>query len=240
MTQDQPRTFARRVVVLLGLAVPTVITWVYFVRLMNAPQPWPQVAFAGGKIFQFALPITWLLLGGRGQWPKAPATRRHFAEGLLAGAGIVTVGLAAVFLWLAPSGALSPLIETSRERQDAFGIDSLAAFTAFGVFYALVHSGLEEWYWRGFVMAGLEDSLARPYAILIASLAFGAHHLLLLATFFDGVTPLALLLAGSVSLGGAMWCGMRARHGHLYGAWLSHGIVDAAIFVSGWLLVNRM
>lgn len=232
------RATARRAVVMLGLVVPTAITWLYFIRLGDAAPPWPQAAFAGGKLLQFALPITWILLGGGGLWPRNRPRRGELVEGALLGAAISAAGIVATFAWLVPSGALQPLIETSLERRAAFGIDAPLAFAAFGLFYALIHSGLEEWYWRGFVQSGLDEGLPRPWAMAIAAIAFAAHHLLLLATFFGGLTPLALLLAACVAFGGWLWSAMRMRHGHLYGAWLSHGAVDAAIFVAGWLLAG--
>ena len=232
------RNTIRLVTLLFGLVAPTVITWLYFVRLAEAAQPIPQVAYAAGKAIQFALPLGWLALGGRGLWPHVRPRRHQMVQAILIGSVISVLGLIAVFGWLLPTGSLDVLVSTSRERQAAFGIDSLATFVVFALFYALFHSGLEEWYWRGFVLGGLLGHLPRFAAIGVAALAFGSHHVLLLVTLFGGATPIALLLSAAVILGGVIWSVMREKHGHLYGAWLSHGIVDAAIFMAGWWLVS--
>ena len=41
------------------------------------------------------------------------------------------------------------------DKLTALGLQSPAAFIVLGVFYALVHSLLEEYYWRWFVFARL-------------------------------------------------------------------------------------
>lgn len=223
-------------VLCLGLVVPSAITWLYFVGLAEADPPWPHAAYVGGKLAQFGLAVLWWRLGGGGVWPGGRVRAAHLVEGAAAGAAIAALGVAAVHLWLGPSGLLAPLVETSLQRKAAFGIDAPAAYVTFAAAYALIHSGIEEWYWRGFVLAGLRRLVAPRAAALLAALAFGAHHLVLLAAFFGGVTPLVGLLAGCVVAGGLIWSAMRERHDHLYGAWLSHGLVDAAIFAVGWRL----
>jgi hypothetical protein len=52
---------------------------------------------------------------------------------------------------------------------------------------------------------------------------------------WTGVVPASL----AVALGGAMWASIYERGGSLLAPWLSHTIIDAALFVIGWDLLRR-
>ena len=71
-------------------------------------------------------------------------------------------------------------------------------------------------------------------AICISSLGFMAHHVILLATFFSWSSPWTYLFSFSVVVGGAGWAWLYERDGSLYGPWISHLFVDAAIFLIGY------
>ena len=62
-----------------------------------------------------------------------------------------------------------------------------------------------------------------------------AHHVIVLGVWFPdhvwaGVVPFSLCVAG----GGAVWAWLYERTGSVYGPWISHMIVDAAMFVVGY------
>jgi membrane protease YdiL (CAAX protease family) len=117
------------------------------------------------------------------------------------------------------------------------GVDSPALFIALGVFYALGHSLLEEYYWRWFVFGRLREWVAVPWAIAISSLGFMAHHVVLMATFFGLFSFWACFFSLSVAVGGLFWAWSYQRTGSLYGPWLGHLLVDAGIFIVGYDLV---
>jgi len=114
------------------------------------------------------------------------------------------------------------------------GIDRLWIYAAVGVFYATCHSGLEEYYWRWFVFGQLRHRLQPASAIAVSSLAFMAHHVILLATYFGWSSPWTYAFSLAVAVGGAVWAWLYERSGSLAGPWLSHLIVDAAIFLVGY------
>ena len=107
-------------------------------------------------------------------------------------------------------------------------------FIAQGVFYALIHSFLEEYYWRWFVFGQLRKLVRLYAAVIISSLGFMAHHVILLDTFFGLSSPLTWFFSFSIAFGGAVWALMYHRTGSLYAVWLSHLLVDAAIFIVGY------
>ncbi len=87
----------------------------------------------------------------------------------------------------------------------------------------------------GGVLVALRRLVAAWAAALISSLAFMAFHVIDLAMFFPGrFLTLALPLAVCVGIGGAAWCWLYQRTGSLYAPWLSHLVMDAAIFAVGY------
>jgi membrane protease YdiL (CAAX protease family) len=106
-----------------------------------------------------------------------------------------------------------------------------------GAFLSLIHSGLEEYYWRWFVFGRLQRLIRPGRAIAVSALSFMLHHVLLLAVYFGWTSPATWLFSAAVAVGGAYWAWLYRRSGSLYGAWLSHLLIDAAIFTVGYDLV---
>ena len=104
----------------------------------------------------------------------------------------------------------------------------------------LAHSLLEEYYWRWFVFGQLYKNWSLSLAILVSSVGFMAHHVVLLATFFGWGSPLTYLFSFGVAIGGAFWAWLYASSRSLLGPWLSHMLVDVAIFLIGYDLVRGL
>jgi membrane protease YdiL (CAAX protease family) len=227
----------------LALAVavlyPTVLTLGYFEFL--AGTAWQYLIYTPGKVLQFALPLIYMyvVLGWR---PSRPArfTASELALGLISG---VAVALAAWLLYaevLVPLGILAEPAARIAAQIDRFGLASAGVFALTAVFYAAVHSGLEEYYWRWFVFGRAAALCTRPAtAIALASVAFAAHHVIVLGGFFGYASVWTWLLAGAIAIGGAFWCWLYLRFGRLWGAWLSHALVDASIFTIGFDIAFR-
>jgi membrane protease YdiL (CAAX protease family) len=133
-----------------------------------------------------------------------------------------------------PAGWLDQANGAIREKVVGLELDTVWKYAAVGFFYALCHSLMEEYYWRWFVFGRLRQVRGFAAAVGISSLGFMAHHVILLATFFGWASPWAYLFSISVALGGAFWAWLYERDGSLYGPWVSHLFVDAAIFLIGY------
>jgi membrane protease YdiL (CAAX protease family) len=152
---------------------------------------------------------------------------------------VVAAMVGLYFVWLKPAGHLAELAETVHEKVTDLGLSSLWKYVAVGVFYSLLHSFLEEYYWRWFVFAQLRHKLSLGWALGICSVGFMAHHVILLVTFFGWTSPLAYLFSAGVAIGGLVWAWLYERSGSLIGPWLSHMLVDAGIFLIGYDLVRQ-
>ncbi len=224
-----------------ALVYPLVLTWLYFIALSGVPAPWPQLAYGLGKAVQFG-PALWWLARVRPDLvrPRGRTTRRDLAVGAAFGA-LVAAALFAVYAGrpfdlLGPAGHAA-LTAAASDKAAALGIATPVRFAVLGLFYALVHSGLEEAYWRGLVFTAVRGRTRARTAVWVSSVAFTLHHVVLVTTLLPGQVPLALFLAACVGIGGAAWSVQRSVARSLLGAWLGHGIVDAAIFaVGGWVL----
>ena len=111
-------------------------------------------------------------------------------------------------------------------------MDGATAFWLFAAWLSLGNSLLEEFVFRWFVDGRL-DRLGTPFALAlpISGLIFTAHHVIVLAAYFD---PLMVLLGSvGVFIGGLTWSWSLRRWGSLLPGWISHAIVDIAIFIVG-------
>jgi membrane protease YdiL (CAAX protease family) len=117
------------------------------------------------------------------------------------------------------------------------GMGTPARFIAGAVFLSSLHAFLEEYYWRWFVFGGLRRFMPVTAAIVVSSLGFTAHHVILLASFFGALTLSAIFFSLCVAVGGAAWATIYHRSGSLLGPWISHALIDAGIFVVGFDLL---
>jgi membrane protease YdiL (CAAX protease family) len=159
-----------------------------------------------------------------------------FVWGIASGVIILVATLLVVRLWLLPGGYLAAAVDGIHAKIKGMGVDSPSRFIALSTFYALGHSGLEEYYWRWFVFGSLKRRTSLGAAILWSSVGFMAHHVLIVAGFFGWSSPLTYALPLFVAIGGAGWAWLYHHTGSLYGPWISHLFVDAAIFFIGFQL----
>jgi membrane protease YdiL (CAAX protease family) len=216
---------------------PTLVTMLYFVWLADAPGAVQQSAYTLGKVVQFGFPLAWVLIArppaGAIPPPDERGERSRGFHGLMWG---VAFGIAvSVAMWvvyhflLKPSGYFAVAQQQITARLRNLAIDSWWKFIALGVFYAMVHSGLEEYYFRWFLFGQLRRESRVSTAVLVSSLAFMAHHVILLKQFFGWSLP-TFVFSAAVAVGGACWALLYQRSRSLIAAWVSHLLVDAAIF----------
>jgi membrane protease YdiL (CAAX protease family) len=235
----KPFPLAGRIVLLaFAMLFPSFMAWMYFVYLPSGGLA--QAAYFGGKLLQFTFPVLFVLLVER-RFPL-PA-RPHFAGlglGLAFGLTIAAGMLALYYGWLADTFLFTDTGKLIKGKLDVFHVSSPAEYLLLAAVIAAVHSLAEEYYWRWFTFGQLSKVVNLPLAIALSSAAFVGHHVLVLHEYFPGrlwvaVVPFSL----AIGVGGAFWAWLFARTGTIYSSWLSHALVDAAIFVIGWDLLQR-
>jgi len=220
-----------------GLLLPTVMAWLYFVVFASSPVL--PALYAACKIAQFALPLVWLLLAAR----RAPCPLFSFrsAAGGFAGGFLLAAGVLSFYLLvLRGSGLAAEAASRIIARLEALHSATPLRFMALALGLSVVHSFLEEYYWRWFAFGRLRACLGTRRAIALSSAAFAAHHVIVLHAFigadrfWSATLPLSLAVAGA----GVMWAWQYARAGSLVPVWISHTLADLAIMAIGYDLIR--
>ena len=239
-----------------ALVFPTLLTWVYFSWLKSSP-PWiQQTAYGVLKTIQFLFPIVWFLFDrtcfdrGLNAGPENTADvaervdvdsrGRSMTLGLGFG-GLVWVLIFVFYFGLLvnlPEGVT--LAEKAGEKVAAFQFANVWMYVGLGLFYSLIHSFLEEYYWRWFVFQLLRARMGFVGAAWISSLGFMAHHVILLTYFFGFDSWVAYFCSFGVAVGGWVWSWLYERSNRLVVPWLSHLLVDAAIFTVGYFVIRHL
>ena len=218
---------------------PSLATWLYFVVLSQHPSAAVQAAYAAEKVVQFAFPAVWVLVVQRQKLRLAVPSTAGVAEGLALGLAVLAGMLLLYFSWLKPAGYLATTVGPITAKASALGMGTPARFILGGVLLSSIHALLEEYYWRWFLFGGLRRFMPVAAAVMLSSVAFTAHHVILLAIYFGGMSRATLFFSLCVAVGGAAWAWIYHRSGSLLGPWLSHLLIDAGIFVVGYDLMWR-
>ena len=84
---------------------------------------------------------------------------------------------------------------------------------------------------------GLRRLMPLGWAVVLSSLAFAAHHVIVLGVYFGWQSWATAAFSAGVAVGGAAWAWIYHRGNSLVGPWLSHVLADAAIFLIGYSMV---
>lgn len=238
----------------LGIAItvvlPTVVTWAYFVLLADSSAALQQGTYSIGKAIQFGFPVVWILLVLKRNLRsegvaslQRESNGQRWSTGFSIGIGLV-MGIAVVLMMFAiyrfgfPDAVLERLMGQLVDRVSGFSVDSWQKYLGLSVFYALVHSLLEEYYYRWFVFGQLRQVARLWPAIIVSGIAFMGHHVIVLAHFFGGLTPITIFLSTAIAIGGVIWAWHYEKSRSLLGPWLSHLLVDAGIFAIGYVALH--
>ncbi len=241
MISNEPRDRPSRLAEIAALAFAAVFPFaaarLYLVVLAGHESGIVQAAYGAAKFVQFAFPALWVVVVCRQKLRLPIARAAGVKEGLLLGTTVVAGMMFMYFLWLKPEQVLAQSATLIASKARSFGMGSPATFIAGAVLLSSLHAFLEEYYWRWFLFGGLRRYMPLAAAIAVSALAFTAHHVVLLASLFGGLTLPAVLFSLCVAIGGAAWAWIYHRSGSLLGPWLSHAMIDAAIFVVGYDLI---
>lgn len=242
---------------LFAMTFPTVATWSYFLALAGqggTVNPRQQAAYIIGKIVQFCFPLVflaflrWRMRAGTEVMDKdwrdprwLHVQRPHFRglkPALIFGVAVAALMLGVYFGALRGTSLLAKTPAMVRHKLEEVNMATPARYVVLAVFVVAAHSLLEEYYWRWFVFGGLRQFLSLAPAMVLSSLAFMAHHVIVLYVYLPGrFWAAALPFALAIAAGGAVWAFLYERNGSLWPPWLSHLLIDAAIFAIGWDLL---
>lgn len=236
-----PSCLLTALVLTVAMTFPTLMAWTYFVALGGAGQPstLQRLTYAAGKSIQFSTPLLFVLFFARQrlvwQRPSTRGTVLGLGFGLLAG-GLI---LAVYFGGLRSSRLLADTPDRIRAKLEEFGVRTFQEYVSLALFLCLIHSFLEEYYWRWFVFGQMRTLVPVWVAILLSSLGFMAHHVLVVWVYApDRIATVVVPASLGVASGGAVWAWIYSRTDSLLATWSSHALIDLALFVIGWDMIR--
>jgi uncharacterized protein len=215
--------------ILPALFFQVIGAFLYFILFKD--ESFSQIIYFATKIMIVGWPLLWFwhvrskflpLFGGN--------LKKSLVAGVVSGLGIVAIVAVAYFLM---SGFLSQF--AGNFISAAEGLDFLEHYILFSFFLSVIHSFIEEYYWRWFVLNGLLQKFGRATSVIIASLAFASHHLIVVMQFVP--LYLALIATFFVFVIGMFWSELYLRTKNIAGSWLSHFFADAIIMTIGYFLI---
>ncbi len=196
-----------------------------------APGAVGKAVYFCGKTWIVVLPALWLIWveKGRPSWSKP--TGRGMLVGLAWGIAIAAGILVAYRLLAFGRIDTAALHEIAVKNRFA----TPAMYLAFAAYLTLVNSLVEEYVWRWFVQSRCGMLMRPGAAIGSAALFFTLHHVIALRAYLGwGAT---LTASAGVFIGGVLWGWMYQRYRSVWPGFISHALVDAAIFTIGWSLL---
>ncbi|MBT3220300.1 MAG: CPBP family intramembrane metalloprotease [Proteobacteria bacterium] len=183
-----------------------------------------------GKAWLLALPAVWLALVDRKPL-VCSLPRRGLVVGALSGMAVATIIVGAYALvgtlWIDPAkliGVLEPV-----------GLTNKMVYLGAAAYWILFNSVLEEYVYRWFVFTQAKTLWGARWAAVVSALAFVIHHGVVLAIYFDW--RVTLLCCIGICLGGLFWSALYHKYQNIWAPYISHAVVDIAVFAIGWLLL---
>lgn len=209
-----------------GLFVQSIGAYLYFILAKNG-----QVAsaiYTFTKILLIILPIYWIITK-----EKNTATHYHKKSvilGLISGLIIMGTVLGTFFIFSNYFFQFKPIILSKITN-----LHLSNHYILFALFLSIIHSGIEEYYWRWFIFNGLQTKFNATIATLMAGVAFSLHHYIVLSQLFP--LSITIIFGLSIMLAGIIWCQIYNRTNSLIGSWISHICADLAIMTVGYMLI---
>jgi len=197
---------------------------------------WPGTAlgatiFGVSKLWLFGLPLVWHVVVDKQPLSFSPPRRGGFAVAALTG-GLIALVIVAAYLRWGATLVDRPLL---LQKLTAIGLASPWRYGGAALYWILVNSVIEEYIWRWFCVRQAEHFLPPVLAALFAAACFTLHHVVAMSVYLH--LPALMVCSLGVFLGGAIWSLLYVRYRSIWPGYLSHALVDLAIFGMGAALL---
>lgn len=200
--------------------------------LVIAPEAlWSKAVFLASKLWILLIPLIWHICIDRQKlsWSKP----QHGGFGIAAGIGILISIVIFIFYFAAGRFLIEPQMVKAMAART--GLASPAVYLAGAAYWILINSVLEEYVWRWFVVRQCGALMSSRPAIAVSAICFTLHHILAMQVYF-GLLVVVIASLG-VFIGGAAWSWCYLRYKSIWPGYVSHAIVDIAVFAIGYHLI---
>ena len=233
-TMKRNKKFSIKVksIMALTLLVPAPSLGVLAGMYLLPSSPLGKAIFTVCKIWLLVFPLLWLKIVDKGHFSLSPVRQGGLWGGAISG---VVLSLLIVLLYLIWGRNLLDS-ELFISKMQEIGMDSFPMYFGGALYWIFVNSVLEESVWRWFVYEKCEAVTGPWGAIILGSIFFTMHHFIALQTFFH--LHIALICSAGVFIGGALWSFMYRRYRSVWPGYISHAVVDLAIFGIGAVIMR--
>lgn len=201
------------------------------VGMIIAPNLFGRVFFFISKIWLLLLPLFWHSFVDKQKLSLSIPKKGGFAVAALLGIIISFIILAAYFTM----GRYLIEPQAVKDMAANIGLNNPRTFLAAAAYWILVNSVLEEYVWRWFVVQKCKSLLPTNAAIGLSALCFTIHHIIAMQVCFNGL--LVLIASTGIFISGVTWSWCYNRYHSIWPGYLSHAIVDLAVFTIGYILI---
>jgi len=115
-----------------------------------------------------------------------------------------------------------------QELQTESKID-LVNFIFIACYIALFNSFLEEYFFRGFLLASFKDLGYATFGIHLSAILFAIYHVGIFLRWFEW--PIIVLSVFGLYLGGLIFTRINSPSGHILNSWIAHIMLNIAIIL---------
>ncbi len=187
--------------------------------------------FFASKVWILLIPVFWLAIVDK---QKLSWSRPMHGGFLVAGALGVVVSLIIFVMYIAVGKVLIEP-QAIKEMAARIGLGKPHIYLAGAAYWVLINSVLEEYVWRWFVVSKCSVFMRPGVAILVSAAGFTLHHVIAMQVCFGWL--LVAIVSAGVFVGGALWSWCYVRYQSVWPGYLSHAIVDIAVFAIGYHLI---
>jgi hypothetical protein len=217
--------------VALLLLVPAPSIGVLAGMVIAPDQVWGKVVFFISKIWILLLPLIWLTCIDRQKLSLSKPIYGGF--GIAAGLGILISLVIFVLYFTAGKYLIEPQMLKDMAARTA--LSNPAIYLAGAAYWILINSVLEEYVWRWFVFRQCNVLMSSRAAIAVSAVCFTLHHILAMQVYFSWL--LVIIASLGIFIGGALWSWCYLKYKSIWPGYVSHAIVDIAIFAIGYHLI---
>ncbi len=218
-------------VVSLLLMVPAPSVGVLFGMILQPGTALGQGVFLFSKVWILLLPAGWFFLVEKERFPRGRTQAGGYRTGLISG---LALSAFVVSMFWAFGGKMIDR-GVMRAMAGSIGLDRSMIYCATALYWICVNSILEEYVWRWFVVRQCAKVMPHRTAILVSALGFTLHHILAMQVYFSWTVTLLASLC--ILFAGGLWSWMFLRYKTIWPGWLSHALVDIAVFALGYVLI---
>ena len=201
------------------------------VGMIIAPNLFGRAIFFVSKIWILALPLVWHVFVDKQKLSLSIPKKGGFAVAAFLGIIMGAIILAVYFIL----GRYLIEPQAIKDMASNVGLDDRRTYLAGAAYWILINSVLEEYVWRWFVVQKCKTLLPANAAIGVSALCFTIHHIIAMQVYFNGL--LVSVASVGIFIGAAVWSACYNRYRSIWPGYLSHAIVDVAVFAIGYIII---